>query len=98
VRKKKPYIVYVDDNFHHMDENERYKLGEFSTCEEAMNNCKKIVDDFLKRGFSEGTTYYELYQGYTLYGEDPFIVSDDPNCTFSAWTYAKKRCRELTKG
>ena len=28
--KKYDYVVYVDDNFHYMDEDERYKLGEFS--------------------------------------------------------------------
>jgi hypothetical protein len=38
----KRYVVFVDDNFHHMDESERYKLGEFSSCEEATEACKKI--------------------------------------------------------
>ena len=26
------YEAYVDDNFHYMDESERYKFEEFETC------------------------------------------------------------------
>ena len=91
----KKYVVYVDDNFHHMDESERYKLGEYSSCEEAIEACKKIVDEFFSHTFDENITYEELYNGYTMYGEDPFIVSGDRDCSFSAWDYAKKRCRKL---
>jgi hypothetical protein len=40
-------------------------------------------------------SFKELYEGYTGFGEDPFIRSDDKKCFFSAWTYAKKRCTEL---
>ena len=94
--RSKRYAVYVDDNFHYMDESERYKFGDFDSCEEAVAVCKRIVDEFLEQGYKEGVTYEDLYQGYTLFGEDPFIVSDDRNCFFSAWSYAKERCRELT--
>jgi len=73
----KKYVVYVDDNFHHMDESERYKLGEFSSCEEAVEVCKKIVDEFFSQTYDENITYEELNNGYTMYGEDPFIVSGD---------------------
>jgi hypothetical protein len=89
------YEVYVDDNFHHMDESERYKLGDFESCEEAVAACKKIVDDFLERGYAPGMSLDELYGGYTMFGEDPFIVSEDARCRFSAWSYAKQRCSEL---
>ena len=93
----KRYIVYVDDNFHHMDKSERYKLGEYTTCKEAISACKLIVEEYMEKGYSDTVTYEELYKGYTTFGEDPFIQSDDENCKFSAWDYAKKRCKELTK-
>lgn len=48
------YQVFVDDNFHYMDEGERYKLGDFATFEEALNACKAIVDEFLKANYKEG--------------------------------------------
>ena len=31
-----PYVVKVDDNFHYMDEDERYQHGEFADSEAAM--------------------------------------------------------------
>ena len=93
--KSKKYEVHVDDNFHFMDESERYKLGEFETCEEAVAVCMKIVDDFLETGYKKGMSFKELYEGYVEFGEDPFIISGDKTCFFSAWDYAKKRCAEL---
>ena len=89
------YVVFVDDNFHFMDEAERYKLGEFPTAAAAIAAPRKIVDEALDSAYQPGMSAKELYQGYTAFGEDPYIVSDDPGCTFSAWDYAKERCREL---
>ena len=91
------YKVFVDDNFHYMDEDERYELGEFDTAEEALAAAKRIVDEFLDPAYEPWMTAEELYQGYTGFGEDPFIVSDDPTCRFSAWDYAKERCAMLER-
>ena len=44
----KTYTVFVDDNFHYMDESERYKLGEFPDCASAVAACKQIVDEFFE--------------------------------------------------
>ncbi len=58
--KKYDYVVYVDDNFHYMDEDERYELGEFSDCASAVAACKEVVDRCLQDGFTETTTVAEL--------------------------------------
>lgn len=86
------YKVFVNDNFHYMDETERYELGTFETCEEAINACKKIVDEYLMSAYKKGMMSNELYESYLMFGEDPFIVCEDNHCTFSAWDYAKKKC------
>ena len=91
----KPYTVFVDDNFHYMDESERYKLGEFDDCASATAACKRIVDEFLETTKSDGTPE-DLMAQYTMFGEDPWINSADANCTFSAWDYARERCRQIT--
>ena len=91
---KHHYTVYVDDNFHYMDESERYKLGEFDDCASAVAACKKLVDESLQQGFTEKTTAEELQKNYAFFGEDPFIVSDDPKCKFSARDYASRRIEE----
>lgn len=91
------YTVKVDDNFHYMDESERYTLGVFDDCESAVQACKKIVDEFLLEHYSPGMTAQELYSGYQGFGEDPFISTTDRECKFSAWTYAKQRCQEICR-
>ena len=100
------YTVMVDDNFHYMDESERYTAGEFETADEAIAVAKKIVDDFLdtartecqqKLESGERVTAEELHSQYCGFGEDPFIVSEDKSVTFSAWTYAEQRCEEIIR-
>jgi hypothetical protein len=88
------YTVFVNDNFHYMDESERYRLGDFDDCRTATAACRKIVDEFLTAAAPDRTPT-ELYKQYTMFGEDPWISTDDPECKFSAWTYAKERSREL---
>lgn len=89
------YSVFIDDNFHYMDESERYKHGDFEDCRGAIEACKGIVDRFLAR-CDRTSTAEELYTQYTTFGEDPWIGTDDPDCKFSAWDYAKQRCHELS--
>ncbi len=89
------YQVYVDDNYHYQDENERYKLGDFVTFEKAVTACQTIVDEYLQQSYREGATAEKLYESYVGFGEDPFIVGEPAPFHFSAWNYAKKRCYEI---
>ena len=91
----KTYTVFVDDNFHYMDESERYKLGEFPDCASAVAACKQIVDEFLTSCAASDDT--ELYHQYVTFGEDPWISSEDSECKFSAWNYARERAKKLVK-
>ena len=88
------YVVYVDDNFHFGDEKERHRLGEFETREEALAACKQKVDEYFEVIERGKYSFKELWEGYMLYGEDPFISNDDDKERFSAWQYAKQRCLE----
>jgi hypothetical protein len=77
----------------------RYELGTFSTLDEAVAACKQMVDEDL-REFTKGKKYTadELYDHYTLWGSDPFIVALNPKDdrpSFSAWNYAKERSHVL---
>lgn len=87
--QKQEYTVYVDDNYHYMQEDERYTAGVYDSYEEALAKCKQIVDGYLQGVYTPGMTADDLYSSYTDYGDDPFIVPD-PN-QFSAWDYAKQR-------
>lgn len=92
------YKVMVDDNFHFMDEDYRYAWKSFQTVEEAVEECKRMVDSDLVGFLKPGMTAAELYDMYTSFGDDPFIVRIDPNdpIHFSAWDYAKERSNDLT--
>ncbi len=92
------YIVRVEENSHYMDESERYTLGEFEDAESALAAAKKVVDDDLNSLYGAGMTADELYRHYTSFGHDPYIVSSDDSCQFSARDYAAERCREICGG
>jgi hypothetical protein len=40
------YRVIVDDNFHFMDKDERWSLGDFATYDEALEAAKKSGQGF----------------------------------------------------
>jgi hypothetical protein len=90
------YKVLVDDNFDYMDQDKRYEHGVFPTAEAAIAACKRIVDRNLHDFMQPGMTAPELYDAYTGYGDDPFIVcvnAEDEPVGFSAWDYAEERSR-----
>ena len=86
----------VDDNFDYMDQDKRYEHGVFPTAGEAISECKRIVDLNVDSLMNPGMTASELYDTYTSFGGDPFIVGvkpDDEPVQFSAWKYAEERSR-----
>ena len=89
------YKVLIDDNFHPMDESERTDHGGFATAEEAVAECKAIIDDNLE-SFKPRSTAQELFEIYAMFGDDPFIVGEPP-VHFSAWDYARERCGQLAQ-
>ena len=90
------FELFVDDNYHYMDEESRYTVGSFASYSEALAKAKAIVDEFLEDSHQPGMTSKELFEGYVGFGEDPFIVPvGEPY--FSAWDYARARCLELCR-
>src|ERR1700733_4520471 len=73
------YRVVIDDNFRYMDESERVKHGVFGTADEAIAACKQIVDECLEPMMEPGMTAKAFYEQYEDFGDEPFIVSIDPN-------------------
>jgi len=97
LNKECVFKVYVDNNAHGPDNSERYLKGNYNDRLTAIHVCKQIVDDFLENAYMGGKTESQLWQEYTQWGEDPFIVGEDDknNCSFSAWDYAKERIKEI---
>jgi hypothetical protein len=87
----------VDDNAHYMDASERRRLAAFDTCAAAIAACQRLVDDYLRSAYRPGMTAETLWADYTRFGDDPFIVTTDERCSFSAWDYARQRCEALCR-
>ena len=92
------YKVVVDDNFNYTDEGARWERGTYATLEEALTVCRRLVENWLREGYRPGISAQALYDGYVMYGDDPFIVvvdGTDESAKFSAWDYAKERSRQI---
>jgi hypothetical protein len=89
-----PYKVMVDDNFHYQDEDERTEAGTYETEEEAVESAKEIVLKTLVWNYKTGMSPDKLYDQYTSFGDDPFIVPKG-TIEFSAWDYAKDMVRAV---
>ena len=92
------YKVFVDDNFHHGDADERHEHGIYDTGEEALTECRKLVDRSLMHEYRPGMSADALYDRYTSFGDDPFIAvidGTDDSVRFSAWDYARERCAAI---
>lgn len=88
--------VMVAENAHYMDERSSYELGTFESLDAAIAASKRIVDDYLKSAYHPGMTAKALFESYTMFGEDPYVVdSDMEGGPFSAWDYARERCAQL---
>jgi len=90
------YRVFVDDNFHYMDDDYRVTLGDFDTLDAAIAAARARVDECLQDLMTPGLTADELFRSYMHFGDDPFVVA--PGTTdvlFSARNYARERCAAL---
>ncbi len=86
------FVVKVDDNYHHGDADERYTLGVYPTLEAAREACINLVVRSIMENYRPGITAEALYDAYTSFGEDPWIVTPagpDGRPVFSAWDFAK---------
>ena len=78
------FKVIVDDNYHYMDESERYTVGSYASLEEALDKCKELTVKSLKHFYEKGITPDKLKAQWLMFGEDPYIVGGDASVPFSA--------------
>lgn len=93
--KKYTYKVVVGENFHYQDETCESDGETYTDRMKAEAVCRKIVENSLP-GTIEGLSLrkrQERFEGYMLFGDDPYIVTSDPKCRFSASSYARTLCR-----
>jgi hypothetical protein len=86
---KPTFTVQVDDNFHFMDKDERWTAGTYGSLREALDKCLQMVGQDLLQGYRTDITATDLYESYTMMGNDPFITGS-MQTVFSAWKYAEE--------
>ena len=79
----------VDDNFHYMDEDKRYKHGAYDTLEDAIRICKNIVESSIK--YVNRAKAKDAFLNYCAFGDQPFIIGDD---SFDSRAYASAYCKK----
>ena len=92
-----PYKIIVADNFHYQDQDEEHVAGIFEDGDSALAEAHRIVDASLTNALRPGMTAEALYEAYTMFGEDPYVVpiNGAPDVSFSAWDYARWKAPEI---
>ncbi len=92
----KKYEVHIDDNFHYMDESERYSVGSYRSLEKAIEKCRKMTIRSLKDLYEKGITPEKLSAQWSMFGDDPFIVGGGGSVPFSARAFVTTElCRKI---
>jgi hypothetical protein len=93
-----PFTVRIRENSHYSDASEAYGHGSFAASAEADAAGRKTVDEYLASAIKRGMSAEELFRRCAMFGEDPTIDASGPDgAQFSAWDYARTRCRELCR-
>lgn len=96
--EQKPFQIFIADNWDY-HESSRVPVASCDTLAEAIAECQSRVDADLRGLRKPGMEPQALFEAYTTYGEDPWILGgklNDP-VPFSAWDYARERCKEICR-
>jgi hypothetical protein len=78
------YTVFTEENEHYMDRSARRWYGEYETLGEAVAAARQIVNADLESMYHPGMSAKTLFQSYTHYGTDAYVVPEDEGTHFSA--------------
>jgi len=85
------FTVRVADNFAHPDETEHYTHGTFATADDAIAECRRLVDREFDHLFAQGVPLEKLFEFWLSFGEDPFVAG----VQWSSFDYAHQRALAL---
>ncbi|WP_143070795.1 hypothetical protein [Polynucleobacter sp. MWH-Tro8-2-5-gr] len=91
----KPFSVDVFSDQNNIDGSPWLRIGEFETKGDAIEACKKVVEDFLSRYGSQSENADTLIFNYLNYGPVPCINGTENLTTFELYEYLNRRCLEL---
>ena len=90
------FKIFVDDNYHYMDESERYAAGSYDSLDEAVNKCKELTIKSLENLYEKGITPEKLQIQWSMFGEDPYVFGGCGAVPFSARRFVSTElCKEI---
>jgi hypothetical protein len=90
------YTVFVTENSAYHDEEAAPRTaGTFVAWDDALAMARQLVERSLEEVLDPAADAETLFRRYTTFGEEPYIVPNHETQPFSAWEYARERCRQL---
>ena len=96
-KRGKKYSVRIQENSDYDGESWPAAGADHDSYAKAVDTVKRIVDRSLAELYKEGMSADVLYDNYTRWGEEAYIVPGDVDPSFSAWSYAQERCPVICK-
>jgi hypothetical protein len=92
----KPFSVDVYSDFRKSKPGPWVRIGEFDKLDDAINACKKTVDDFLQSPINAFIEPERLETAFLSYGDVPAINGAENLSSFDIYAYLAMRCREVS--
>jgi len=92
----KPFSVNVYSDFRGSESSPWVSIGEFGKLDDAIEACKKVVDDFLQSPINAFIGSERLETAFLSYGDVPAIKGAENLPSFDIYAYLAMRCREVS--
>ncbi len=92
----KPFSVDVYSDFRKSKPGPWVRIGEFDKLDDAINACKKVVDDFLQSPINAFIEPERLETAFLSYGDVPAINGAENLPSFDIYAFLAMRCREVS--
>jgi hypothetical protein len=85
--------VYSDRSL--LSESPWLRIGKFEELDDAIDACKKVVDDFLRSSLNTFIESEQLVTAFLSFGDVPVINGAENVPSFDVYEYLAQRCREF---
>lgn len=89
--------LLVQDFSDYGESNASREVGSFATYAEALAAAQARVEACLEEFYVAGISADDLFQRWSLFGEDVFLIPDEGTPAFSALEYAKECSRAMVR-
>lgn len=96
INQPKIFSVDVYSDYGVNSQNPWVHAGEFSELSDAIEVCKKVVDDFLRAPINRYIEPEVLAHAFLSYGDVPVISGTQNLPNFDIYEYLTQRCAEIS--